>query len=200
MQNNHKKENNGIVRNLHKGRAQKHSSQSPSLDLSSSRSQPDTAQHPSNQPQHPVLQSSLHPATATMCVGYNRKHRECGHIRDFVIVAACKDAVAYENRCGGPIRTIIFTADIVFPGLCRACYVKEEVWIFELYAGEIADLKKAMASIRNIIRLTVALRDETRRELEAELVHLQEGLDDSLADRQGMLVKFRKSQGVWGDG
>lgn len=144
--------------------------------------------------------SPISPPTATMCVGYNRRHAECRHIKDFIIVTACKDAVAYDNQCHGPTRTVAFTTDIISPGLCRACYIKEEVWIFELYAGEIDDLEKGMASIRNILRLSVQLNDETRRELEAELVHLQEGLDDSLADRNGMLVKFRKSQGVWGDG
>lgn len=136
-----------------------------------------------------------------MCLGYHRKHQECGHIKDFITVTACRDAIAYANHCNGPTRTIMFVANIDRPALCRACYVKEESWIFELYAGEIADLHATMAKIRNSLQLAVELHtDVARKELEAELGVLQEGLDDALADRNGMLVKFRRSQGVWGDG
>lgn len=135
-----------------------------------------------------------------MCLGYNRKHKECGHIKDFITVTACPDAIAYANRCNGPTRTVLFVANINSPALCRACYVKEESWIFELYAGEIADLRAAMANIRKNLQRAVEPTDEARREWEAELRHLQEGLDDSLADRNAMLVRFRRSQGVWGDG
>ena len=76
----------------------------------------------------------------------------------------------------------------------------EEEFIFDLYAGEIEQIEKDMEQVRNVISLGLAGDDGTRRELEAEMVHLQEGLDDTCADRRGMLMRFRKSQGIWGDG
>ncbi|KAA6413650.1 MAG: hypothetical protein FRX48_02011 [Lasallia pustulata] len=132
-----------------------------------------------------------------MCQGYTRKHEECEHIKDFIAVVEC-EAFSENEPCAD--EDVRFNLVYKFPSLCRACYMFQEEFIFRRYEDDIADLRRALDDTRSSLRRVEELEDTVREGLEAELVNLQLRLDDSIADRQGMLAKFRRSQGVWGDG
>ncbi|KAA6407248.1 MAG: hypothetical protein FRX48_09050 [Lasallia pustulata] len=132
-----------------------------------------------------------------MCHGYVRKHDECGHIKDFIAILKC-EAGSENEPCADKV--VLFKLVYKFPGLCRACYIQQEEVIFSLYEEDIADLRRALGDTRSSLRRVEELEDAVRKRLEAELVNLQLRLDECIAGREAMLVKFRLWQGVWGDG
>ena len=186
------RDNNGIVHELHQNHCF-----SPNVYIYTFKNPPKNLQRSVSQSSHSHQPSAtITQPTATMCQGYTRKHEECGHIKDFVVVIQCE---AFSNNEPCPAQAVLF--DLTYsPPLCRACYIKKEEFIFGLYEDEIGDLRRALDDIRSSLRRVEELRNGVRGRPEAELADLQQRLDDAIADRRGMLGKFRRSQGVWGDG
>ena len=135
-----------------------------------------------------------------MCVGINRKHFECGHIKDFKVISECPFGVTSVGACRHNIQEVVYTSDILTPSLCRPCYILQEEFIYGMYQGEIDVLRQQIESVHKLMRTVPDMEERMLRALEIDLARYEDTLQEAISDRRGMLAKFRRSQGVWGDG
>ncbi|MCJ1424937.1 hypothetical protein MMC29_002825 [Sticta canariensis] len=133
-----------------------------------------------------------------MCIGLEKRHVQCGHLRSFTIKVACVYATETGIKCSKQQCPLV-EGEIVSPPLCVICYRKTEKVICDEADEQRDQIKMRIESVQQELQdpdLTPYERYMAQIQLNDEMV-LQTA---NRRERGLMLSDFRKSQGVWGDG
>ena len=133
-----------------------------------------------------------------MCKGYSDVHKECNHIKQFVITELCIYGVDEQGQCAGSCTYVLYQRDILWPSLCLNCRQRGERAIFERFEQEIGRLETMIESVKWNRRAEPDA--SVRADMRAEISSLEAQAGDARDERSEELNEFRTLQGVWGDG
>lgn len=133
-----------------------------------------------------------------MCVGVERRHRQCGHLKSFVIRIRCANAERTGDDCRKSQCSLV-EGETDFLPLCLVCYRKEEKEMCEMADEVINETTELISRIKE--QLENPDLNLTERGRLTNLLTRNENLQvENRRARALALSHFRNSQGVWGDG
>lgn len=133
-----------------------------------------------------------------MCIGVEKRHFQCSHLKTFVIRKRCANADRTGNDCSKSQCSFV-EGEIESLPLCLRCYRATEQGICESTDKLLDEIKDHIFRTKRQLEnpdLTLMERGQLRDLLiEVEALRVENRRMRAMA-----LSQFRNSQGVWGDG